>query len=64
MVDTEEFDELIADLRSSYGELLKRCQSKQREIAGLEAEVKRLTAERDKINSQIRAAKERLGVSP
>jgi predicted nucleic acid-binding Zn-ribbon protein len=58
----EEFDELFAELRSSYDALHRQFQNKQREVAALDHEVKRLTAERDKINSQIRSARERLGL--
>jgi predicted nucleic acid-binding Zn-ribbon protein len=61
-MDKTEFDDLLAEARRSYDALLKQYQSKQREVAELDRDVKRLTAERDKINSQIRAVKERLGV--
>jgi uncharacterized coiled-coil DUF342 family protein len=63
-MDKADFDEFVTELRNSYSAVLWQFQSKQRELRQLEDEVKRLTAERDKINAQIRAVKERLGVSP
>jgi chromosome segregation ATPase len=61
-MDKAEFDELIAEARRSYDALLRQYQNKQREVSELDREVKRLTQERDRINAQIRAVKERLGV--
>ena len=61
-MDKADFDELIAEARRSYEVLHRQFVSKQKEVHQLEAEVKRLTAERDRINSQIRSVRERLGV--